>query len=103
MKAEEQVLAGAVRAGAAGNITTLTELLSPQVPVPVVPAAVGLQSDARTYLALMVWHPGVEGIGGETAKVPPSILYCTENPDTAGTEGNVNADAQVFAGDERTG
>jgi hypothetical protein len=75
VKAEEQVLAGAVRVGAAGNITTLTELLSPHAPVPVVPAAVGLQSDARTYLALMVWHPGVEGIGGVAAKLPPSRLY----------------------------
>lgn len=35
---------------------------------------------------------------GEAEKAPPSILYCTSNPDTAVTEGKVNADAHVGEG-----
>jgi hypothetical protein len=73
--AEEHVLAGAVREGDAGNITTLTVLLSPQDPVPAVPAGVVPQADARTYFDFMVWHPGVEGIAGEAAYALLSILY----------------------------
>jgi len=48
VKAEAQVLAGAVITGALGKITTLTELLTPQEPVPAVPAAVAPQAAANT-------------------------------------------------------
>lgn len=40
---------------------------------------------------------------GAVAKAPPSMLYSTLNPATDGTEGNVNADAQVLAGAVMTG
>ena len=35
--------------------------------------------------------------------MPPSILYSTVNPETAGTVGSTNADAQVLAGAVNTG
>ena len=38
------------------------------------------------------------GIAGETAKDPPSILYCTLKPATDGTFGKLNAALHVFAG-----
>ena len=50
-----------------------------------------------------MWHPGVPGIAGEAANKPPSILYSTVNPATAGTVGSTNADAQVVAGAANTG
>jgi hypothetical protein len=41
---------------------------------------------------------------GETDQlVPPSRVYSTLNPATAGTDGKVNAEAQVFGGAVRTG
>ena len=40
VKAEAQVFAGALITGAVGKITTFTVLLTPQDPVPAVPAAV---------------------------------------------------------------
>lgn len=46
----------------------------------------------------MVWQPGVVGIGGEAANAPPFKLYCTLNPGTATTVGNVKEALQVFAG-----
>jgi hypothetical protein len=96
-------LPGAVIPGAVGKITTLTSLLSPQVPVPAVPAVVVPQSAANTYLAFIVWQPGVDGTAGETEKAPPSMLYWTVNPETEGTDGNVKAEAQVLAGAVITG
>lgn len=51
----------------------------------------------------MEWQPGVVGITGEAVKLPPSILYSAVKPDTEGTEGSVNADAQVLAGAVMTG
>jgi hypothetical protein len=35
---------------------------------------------------------------GEAEKAPPSILYCTLNPDTGVTVGKINAEAHVLAG-----
>jgi len=48
VKADAQVFAGALMLGALGKITTLTELLTPQEPVPAVPAAVAPQVAAST-------------------------------------------------------
>ena len=42
-------------------------------------------------------------MAGDVVKAPPSILYCTLNPDTAVTAGKVNAEAHVLAGTVRTG
>ena len=75
VNAEAHVLAGAVKLGAVGNITTLTVLLAPHAPVPVVPAVVLPQSAVSTYLVIIVWQPGVVGTVGEDVKPPPSILY----------------------------
>ena len=52
VKADAQVFAGALMLGALGKITTLTELLTPQEPVPAVPAAVAPQAAAKTYRAV---------------------------------------------------
>jgi len=51
VNADAHVPAGAVIAGAVGKITTLTVLLTPQVEVPAVPAAVAPHVAAVTYLA----------------------------------------------------
>ena len=48
VKADAQVLLGAVNVGASGNTTTCTVLLAPQAPVPAVPARVAPQSAAST-------------------------------------------------------
>jgi hypothetical protein len=48
VKAEAQVLAGAVRLGAFGKITTLTVLLTPHKPLPAVPAVVPPQVAVST-------------------------------------------------------
>jgi hypothetical protein len=45
----------------------------------------------------------VAGMVGETAKPPPSMLYCVVNPATVVTDGSVKAAAQVFAGAVMTG
>jgi hypothetical protein len=93
-----QVFAGAEMLGAAGKITTLTVLLAAQPAGAEVPAAFPPQAEVRTYRADTVWQPTDVGIVGEAAKVPPSMLYSTVNPDTEATVGNVNAEAQVLAG-----
>jgi hypothetical protein len=98
VKAALQVLAGAVIAGAAGNITTLTVLLVAQEPLPVAFAEVLPHATAKTYCACTVWQPGVVVLG-EAENAPPSILYWTLNPVTARTVGNVNAALHVLAGD----
>ena len=54
VKAEAQVLSGAVMTGAVGKITTSTVLLFSHRPVPAVPARVVPQSAASTYLAVIV-------------------------------------------------
>ena len=55
VNAVAQVLAGAVKTGAAGNITTLTVLPGPHnKPLPVVPANVLPQSAVKTYRARTV-------------------------------------------------
>ena len=51
VNADAHVPAGAVIVGAVGKITTLTVLLTPQVEVPAVPAAVAPHIAAVTYLA----------------------------------------------------
>ena len=51
----------------------------------------------------MVWHPGVVGITGVVVNVAVLILYSTLNPLIAGTEGSVNAEAQVLKGACRIG
>ena len=48
VKADAQVFVGTVITGTVGKITTLTELLTPQEPVPAVPAVVAPQADAST-------------------------------------------------------
>jgi hypothetical protein len=48
VKADAQVLAGALRIGAFGKITTFTVLLTPHKPVPAVPAAVPPQVEVNT-------------------------------------------------------
>jgi hypothetical protein len=101
VNADKQVLAGAVITGANGNITTLTTLLTPQGLT--VPAAIAPHAAASTYLAEIVWQPGVVGITGVSVNAPPSILYSTLKPETTGTEGNVNAEPQVLAGAVRRG
>ena len=88
--------------GAAGYITTLTVLLTAQAPGPAVPAAVVPQAAVSTYRARKVWQPGV-AIVGEAEKAPPSMLYCTEKPGTAGTVGKLKAALQVFAGSVNVG
>ena len=61
--------------GAGGKITTNTVLLTPQIPVSVVPAPVVPQAAVSIYLAVMLWHPGVVGIVGVVLYAPPFILY----------------------------
>ena len=90
-----QVLTGVVIVGTLGKITTLTELLAPQDPVPAVPAMVVPQSAASTYLAVTLWHPGVV-VDGDALYAPPSMLYSILNPVTGVTVGNVNAALHVF-------
>ena len=75
VNADKQVLADAVIVGAVGNITTLTVLLTEHAAVPAVPAVVLPQFAVKTYLAVIVWQPGVVGIVGEDVKPPPSISY----------------------------
>ena len=53
INADAQLLAGAVNTGAAGKFTTLTVLLFPHAPVPVVPAGVPPHPDVVTYRAIM--------------------------------------------------
>ena len=43
------------------------------------------------------------GTVGVAVNAPPSILYCTVNPDTAVTVGSVNAALHVFAGTANIG
>ena len=100
--ADAHALAGAVSVGAVGNITTFTILLTPHGPVPAVPAAILPHAADNTYLACTVWQPGVVVLGAAENALP-SMLYCTLNPETAGTVGKVNAEAQVLAGAVITG
>ena len=78
-------------------------MLSPHAPLPAVPADVVPHVDVNTYLATIVWQPGVVGIVGDGAKPLPSILYSAVNPLTAGTDGKLNAALHVFAGAVITG
>lgn len=64
VKAVLQEFAGAVITGAVGNITTLTILLFRHAPVPMLPAGVLPHAVFKTYLADIVWQPGVLGITG---------------------------------------
>jgi len=97
-----QVLGGDVRIGADGKITTLTGLLIPHAPGPIVVTVVEPHAADNTYLAVTVWHPGVVVLG-EAEYNPPSILNSTLNPETAETTGRVNIAAQVFAGSVMAG
>ena len=54
LKDGKHEFAGAVMTGAEGNMTTLTELLDPHDPLPVVPAEVLPHAAAKTYLACTV-------------------------------------------------
>jgi hypothetical protein len=62
---ELHVFASCANVGVAGKMTRLTALLGPQDPLPAVPAAVAPQADEVTYLAVIVWQPGVVGMVGE--------------------------------------
>ena len=68
-----------------------------------VKAAVKPQAAVFTYLAAIVWQPGVVGIAGAAVHAPPLILYCTVKPTTGVTAGNTNAALQVFVGAVSTG
>lgn len=88
--------------GAAGKITTLTVLLSQPLP-PEVPGAIEPHEEIKVYLASIEWQPGVVIEAGVEVKLPPSILYSIVNPEMEGTEGSVNAEAQVLIGTVNTG
>ena len=61
--------------GAAGKITTLTVLLAPHEPIPMLPTDVLPHAAVKIYCACTVWQPGVTGMAAEDEKAPPSMLY----------------------------